>query len=141
MQSLYYDVCIPALSSPASDHLLEMISCVVAAISGCYSRSAQTIFRRDKGVCQVRLKCSGQDFSWDNWKADHKLPWSHGGKTTVENGPGRLFGVQRFKGRDYAASRLMWYFNLLPDTRPFSLPRSRSGKNALKRFRRRGASA
>ena len=39
------------------------------------------IFRRDKGVCPA-----GQDCSWDNWEADHKLPWSHGGKTTVENG-------------------------------------------------------
>jgi hypothetical protein len=92
-------------------------------------------------LCQVRLKCSGQDCSWDNWEADHKLPWSHDGKTTVEKGQVACFGVQRFKGRDYTASRLMRYFNLLPDTRPFSLPRRRSGKNALNRFRRRGASA
>jgi hypothetical protein len=47
--------------------------------------------------------------------------------------------VQRVKGRDYTASRLMRAFNLLPDARPFSLPRRRSGKNALKGFRRRGA--
>jgi hypothetical protein len=44
-------------------------------------------------------------------------------------------------GRDYTASRLMRSFNLLPDARPFSLPRRRSGKNALKGFRRRGAIA
>ncbi|MGI8569501.1 MAG: HNH endonuclease [Methylocella sp.] len=24
--------------------------------------------------------------SWDDWHADHRLPWSKGGKTTVENG-------------------------------------------------------
>jgi len=44
-------------------------------------------------------------------------------------------------GRDYTASRLMRSFNLLPDARPFSLPRRRSGKNALKGLRRRGAIA
>ena len=44
-------------------------------------------------------------------------------------------------GRDYTASRLMRSFNLLPDARPFSLPRRRSGKNALKGFSRRGAIA
>ena len=49
--------------------------------------------------------------------------------------------MQRVKGRDYTASRLMRAFNLLPDARPFSLPRRRPGKNALKGFRRRGAIA
>ena len=44
------------------------------------------IFRRDKGVCQVRQKCAGLECSWDSWEADHKFPWSQGGKTTVENG-------------------------------------------------------
>jgi hypothetical protein len=44
------------------------------------------IFRRDGGRCQVRLKCDGAECSWDNWHADHKIPWSQGGFTVVENG-------------------------------------------------------
>lgn len=44
------------------------------------------IYRRDKGVCQVKIKCEGEKCSWDNWHADHKHPWSKGGKTTVKNG-------------------------------------------------------
>jgi hypothetical protein len=44
------------------------------------------IFRRDVGICQVRLKCQGIKCEWDAWQADHKDPWSKGGKTTVENG-------------------------------------------------------
>lgn len=45
-----------------------------------------TIFRRDKGICQVKLKCKGNKVSWDDWHCDHTHPWSRGGKTTVENG-------------------------------------------------------
>jgi hypothetical protein len=44
------------------------------------------IFRRDKGICQVRIKCDGVKITWDDWHADHKVSWSKGGKTTVENG-------------------------------------------------------
>jgi len=44
------------------------------------------IFRRDKGICQVRIKCSGDKCEWDNWEADHKKAWDSGGPTTVENG-------------------------------------------------------
>lgn len=44
------------------------------------------IFRRDGGICQVRLRCEGVKCEWDAWHADHKIPWSQGGKTTVENG-------------------------------------------------------
>lgn len=44
------------------------------------------IFRRDKGVCQVRVRCNGVKITWDDWHADHRLSWSRGGKTTVENG-------------------------------------------------------
>ncbi|MBM4104489.1 MAG: DUF262 domain-containing protein [Planctomycetes bacterium] len=44
------------------------------------------IYRRDNGQCQLKLKCGGDKCSWDNWHADHKKPWSKGGKTTVENG-------------------------------------------------------
>ena len=52
--------------------------------------------------------------------------------------------IDRCESRDCAVprkDRLMRSFNLLPDARPFSLPRRRSGKNALKGFRRRGAIA
>jgi hypothetical protein len=45
-----------------------------------------TIFRRDKGVCQLQTKCKGGKLAWDNWHCDHILPWSKGGKTTVKNG-------------------------------------------------------
>lgn len=45
-----------------------------------------TVFRRDQGSCQLRLKCSGAKLTWDDWHCDHKMPWSKGGKTTVENG-------------------------------------------------------
>lgn len=44
------------------------------------------IFRRDGGVCQLKLKCKGEKCDWDNWEADHIQPWSKGGKTTVING-------------------------------------------------------
>jgi hypothetical protein len=45
-----------------------------------------TIFRRDKGVCRLKIKCSGASLTWDDWHCDHIQPWSKGGKTTVENG-------------------------------------------------------
>ena len=44
------------------------------------------IFRRDGGVCHIRLKCDGAKLTWDDWHCDHTLPWTKGGKTTVENG-------------------------------------------------------
>lgn len=44
------------------------------------------VFRRDKGICKVGIKCDGVKLSWDAWHCDHKTPWSKGGKTTVENG-------------------------------------------------------
>ena len=44
------------------------------------------IFRRDQGECQLKLKCEGAKCNWDNWHADHKMPWKKGGKTVVENG-------------------------------------------------------
>jgi len=46
----------------------------------------KAIFRRDQGVCQLRLRCSGDRCEWDAWEADHRVPWSQGGKTTVANG-------------------------------------------------------
>jgi hypothetical protein len=44
------------------------------------------IFRRDHGKCQLVLRCGGAKLTWDDWHCDHRLPWSAGGPTTVENG-------------------------------------------------------
>ncbi len=44
------------------------------------------IFRRDKGICQLKMKCDGIKLTWDDWHCDHVVPWSKGGKTTVQNG-------------------------------------------------------
>lgn len=46
------------------------------------------IFRRDKGLCQLKLKCDGgEKMGWDDdWHIDHKVSHTKGGKTTVENG-------------------------------------------------------
>lgn len=43
------------------------------------------VFRRDKGHCQLRIKCSGAKLTWDDWHCDHTVPWTAGGHTTVEN--------------------------------------------------------
>lgn len=50
------------------------------------SEQRLAIFRRDGAICQVKLKCDGLKCEWDAWQADHKVSWSQGGKTTVENG-------------------------------------------------------
>ena len=44
------------------------------------------VFRRDRGVCQLRLRCDGDKLRWDNWHCDHFTPWSQGGVTSVDNG-------------------------------------------------------
>lgn len=45
------------------------------------------IFRRDNGVCQLCKKCDCKRLGWeDDWHADHVLPHSKGGETTVRNG-------------------------------------------------------
>jgi len=46
----------------------------------------KVIWIRDGKSCQVRTHCEGQECDWDNWHADHKIAWSKGGTTTVENG-------------------------------------------------------
>ena len=42
----------------------------------------QVIYRRDNGNCKV----CGIHCDWNNWEADHIVPWSRGGKTEIENG-------------------------------------------------------
>jgi 5-methylcytosine-specific restriction endonuclease McrA len=44
------------------------------------------VFRRDAGVCQLAIKCEGEKVRWDDWHCDHRLAWSEGGQTSVENG-------------------------------------------------------
>jgi len=44
------------------------------------------IFRRDGGICRLKLRCEGTKCEWDAWEADHVVAWSAGGKTIVENG-------------------------------------------------------
>ncbi len=44
------------------------------------------IFRRDGGRCQLRSKCDGGKLGWGDWHADHVVPHSQGGETTVSNG-------------------------------------------------------
>ncbi len=44
------------------------------------------IFRRDGGFCQVKMRFDGAQCTWDHWHTDHKVAWSNGGQTTVENG-------------------------------------------------------
>lgn len=56
------------------------------------------IFRRDRGICQVGLKCSEVECPWDSWEADHKHPWSQGGRTTVENGQVACLACNAAKG-------------------------------------------
>jgi hypothetical protein len=44
------------------------------------------IYRKDNCICQLQIKCNGVKCEWGEWEADHVIPWSKGGKTTVENG-------------------------------------------------------
>jgi hypothetical protein len=61
------------------------------------------IFRRDGGICQLRLSCQGVKCEWDTWEADHKVAWSTGGKTTVENGQVACPQCNSSKGAGIAA--------------------------------------
>jgi len=44
------------------------------------------IYRRDDGCCKIKTHCDGEKLGWQNWHADHVLPYSKGGKTSVSNG-------------------------------------------------------
>ena len=50
------------------------------------SQQRLAVFRRDKGFCQLKLKCDSIKLRWDDWHCDHRNPWSKGGHTTVSNG-------------------------------------------------------
>ena len=61
------------------------------------------IFRRDDGRCQLRIKCSGEKLGWGDWHADHILPHSQGGKTTVSNGQVACVACNTAKGNTMSA--------------------------------------
>ncbi len=42
----------------------------------------QVIYRRDNGMCKI----CGKKREWNDWEANHIIPWSKGGKTEIENG-------------------------------------------------------
>lgn len=44
------------------------------------------IYRKFAGICQLKIKCDGIKCDWGNWHADHIIPHSKGGRTTVSNG-------------------------------------------------------
>ena len=59
-----------------------------------------TIYRRDQGKCQVKIKCNGEKVTWDSWHCDHKVAWTKGGQTTVENGQVACAECNLSKGAD-----------------------------------------
>lgn len=42
----------------------------------------QVLYRKFNGICQL----CGKVCEWNDWEADHIVPWSKGGKTVVDNG-------------------------------------------------------
>ena len=56
------------------------------------------IFRRDSGMCQLRVKCGGEKCEWGKWEADHITPWAQGGKTVVANGQVACIACNAAKG-------------------------------------------
>jgi Protein of unknown function DUF262/HNH endonuclease len=62
------------------------------------------IYRRDKGMCQLHIKCDGVKCDWDNWEADHVKPWAKGGRTTVINGQVACLACNPSKGDTHVAA-------------------------------------
>ncbi len=58
------------------------------------------VFRRDKGHCQVKIKCGGDKLLWDGWHCDHIIPWSKGGKTIVSNAQAACQECNLSKGKE-----------------------------------------
>jgi len=58
------------------------------------------IFRRDDGRCQLGIHCNGEKLGWGDWHADHILPHSQGGKTTVSNGQVACIACNTAKGNN-----------------------------------------
>jgi 5-methylcytosine-specific restriction endonuclease McrA len=64
----------------------------------------RTIFRRDQGICQLRIKCDGAKLTWDDWHCDHTTPWTAGGHTTVLNGRAACTSCNLSKGANLLAA-------------------------------------
>jgi hypothetical protein len=60
------------------------------------------VYRRDSGICQLRLRCDGEKLRWDAWHCDHLVPWSEGGLTSVENGRASCPSCNLAKGSEVA---------------------------------------
>ena len=66
---------------------------------GFSSEQRLAIFKKNEGKCQIKLRCDGEDrLAWDSWHADHILPYSKGGKTTVSNGQVSCVSCNTSKG-------------------------------------------
>ncbi|WP_161954061.1 HNH endonuclease family protein [Candidatus Methylomirabilis limnetica] len=61
------------------------------------------VFRRDVARCQLKIKCDSAALTWDNWHCDHRVAWSKGGLTTVENGQAACPPCNLSKGAEAAA--------------------------------------
>ncbi len=44
------------------------------------------IYNKNKGCCQLRIKCNGEKVPWDDAHIDHIKPHSKRGRTVVSNG-------------------------------------------------------
>ena len=45
------------------------------------------IYLKNEGRCQIKIRCGGEKLDWsDDWEADHIIPHSASGQTTVANG-------------------------------------------------------
>ena len=59
----------------------------VLSIRAFTDNEKRTLYERQHGICPM-CKAEGKDIKWDfeDMHADHKIPWSKGGHTTLENG-------------------------------------------------------
>ena len=64
------------------------------------SQQKLAVYRRDKGCCQICIKCKGERVAWDDWHCDHRKAWSKGGKTIVDNGVVACAACNLAKGSD-----------------------------------------
>ena len=64
------------------------------------------IYRKDRGHCKIRTHCDGDKLRWSDWQADHILPHSKGGTTTVSNGQVSCQACNLAKGNNDLASKI-----------------------------------
>lgn len=58
------------------------------------------IYRKNNGECQIKKHCTGGKIGWDFWHADHIVPYSKGGQTTVANGQVSCGKCNQSKGNE-----------------------------------------